>query len=178
MTYCYMNSQFCKPFWKVSSFSLVFIQTQSFSSMKGLIGASHLSIEQNTQLLIYYGFVLLLFPSHPAVKVTVRLGSHSSVSSSVFHDMAAVSAQLRQYRECGYCLKKKKRFQQCSYISKRILLVLVFAVSIIYNDTAVSVSYNEAAPVLTKTLLNTICFPKPLNITWDLTVTHTKGTVM
>lgn len=65
--------------------------------MEALIGASHLSIEQNTQLLIYNGFVLPLLPSQPAVKLTVRLSSDGRVFSSVFHGMAAVASQMMQH---------------------------------------------------------------------------------
>lgn len=56
-----------------------------------------------------------------------------------------------------------------------ISLVLLVAVGISYNNTAVSISYNEAASVPSKTLRNAICFPKLLNTIWDLTVIHTKG---
>lgn len=42
------------------------------------------------------------------------------------------------------------------------------------NDTTVIVSRSETSPVQSETSLSTICFPMPLNGTWDPRVIHTK----
>lgn len=79
-----------------------------------------------------------------------------------------------RHSERGKKERKKKRFQCCADAFPIESILSWFLMQVSYNDTAVGVTYNEAAAVLSITLLNTICFPKPLNVTWDLTVIHTK----